>query len=61
MSITGFNIDGNIEKYDYESLENKPPLVTNEQVSSAVSDWIDANPDKVTTVQAGAITQEMLA
>ena len=24
MSITGFNIDGNIEKYDYNSLENIP-------------------------------------
>ncbi len=26
MSIKGFNINGNIEKYDYESLENKPTL-----------------------------------
>ena len=26
MSITGFNIDGNIEKYDYESLDNKPDI-----------------------------------
>ena len=24
MSITGFNINGNIEKYDYNSLDNKP-------------------------------------
>ena len=82
MSITGFNINGNIEKYDYESLENKPislknggnvvinedgtmtapeTEVTDEQVSSAVSDWIEANPDKVTTVQDGTITQEKLS
>jgi lysophospholipase L1-like esterase len=82
MSIKGFNINGNIEKYDYESLENKPislknggnvvinedgtmtapeSEVTDEQVSSAVSDWIEANPDKVTTVQDGSITQEKLS
>ena len=124
MSIKGFNINGNIEKIDYESLENKPvkvtPIaktedmfqpvgvdengrlytkqeasdytlpvggeelggvknggnvvinedgtmtapeseVTDEQVSSAVSDWIEANPDKVTTVQDGSITQEKLS
>ena len=82
MSIKGFNINGNIEKYDYESLENKPislknggnvvinedgtmtapeTEVTDEQVSSAVSDWIEANPDKVTTVQDGTITQEKLS
>lgn len=24
MSIKGFNINGNVEKYDYESLDNKP-------------------------------------
>ena len=26
MSIKGFEINGNIEKYDYESLDNKPDL-----------------------------------
>ena len=29
MSIKGFNINGNIEKYDYESLENKPISLKN--------------------------------
>lgn len=28
MSIKGFNINGNIEKYDYESLDNKPAIVS---------------------------------
>lgn len=124
MSIKGFNINGNIEKIDYESLENKPvkvtPIaktedmfqpvgvdengrlytkqeasdytlpvggeelggvknggnvvinedgtmtapeseVTDEQVSSAVSKWIEDNPEATTTVQDGSITQEKLS
>ena len=28
MSIKGFKINGNIEKYDYESLDNKPDIVS---------------------------------
>ena len=34
---------------------------TDEQIAGAVSDWIEANPDKVTTVQDGAICTEKLA
>jgi hypothetical protein len=61
MSIKGFNINGNIEKYDYESLDNKPPLVTDEQVSSAVSDWLDEHPEATTTVQDGSVGLSKLA
>lgn len=34
---------------------------TDEQIAGAVSDWIEENPDKMTTVQDGAITQEKLS
>lgn len=34
---------------------------TDEQIAGAVSDWIEANPDKVTTVQDESITREKIA
>lgn len=35
--------------------------VSDEQVASAVSDWLEANPDATTTVQDNSITQEKLS
>lgn len=34
---------------------------TDEQIASAVNDWLDANPDATTTVQDGSITEAKLA
>ena len=38
MSVKGFNIEGTIEKYDYNALDNLPESVNIDNLKSAISD-----------------------
>jgi lysophospholipase L1-like esterase len=59
--LGGVKNGGNVVINEDGTMTAPESEVTDEQVSSAVSDWIEANPDKVTTVQDGTITQEKLS
>ena len=59
--LGGVKNGGNVVINEDGTMTAPETEVTDEQVSSAVSDWIEANPDKVTTVQDGTITQEKLS
>ena len=56
--LGGVKNGGNVVINEDGTMTAPESEVTNEQVSSAVSEYLEANPDKVTTVQDGSITQE---
>lgn len=54
------SVNGNLpDENGNVTIEVEKP--TDEQIASAVNDWLDANPDATTTVQDGSITEAKLA
>lgn len=59
--LGGVKNGGNVTINEDGTMTAPESEVTDEQVATAVSDWLEANPDATTTVQDGSITQEKLA